>query len=456
MIFIPLMIFLAVIFFDVSLAHSQEDEFDINPAVDSFLESEQYRQIPVKWFGTVTPYWTIFRLSFFMGGVLIFALLSTAYWRFRSISKLNKALVKSEQRFNLFNKYSPNKIHIKGVDGKFLLVNPGFANVFGLDPSDIIGKTSAELTSDKEAVPFMDHDQRVLDTGKPIEEEEIFTIEGKVHTYLTTKFPLQDEDGNIFAIGSTGVDITERIRTEKALQEALNDAEEANLAKSRFLETMSHEFRTPLNAILGFSEILRMHYFGPLGAENYDIYANDIHDSGEHMLELVNDILDIAAIEAGKRVPFYEEFDLALMLKDALQSFERKAKKENISLTLDISENLPKMSADSRSIKQIFLNIMSNAIKFTMKNGRINISVNCDGHNFVINIKDTGIGVSAEQISKITDPFSQTSNDPHVFQMGTGLGLAIVKSLVEVHDGELNIDSEQHVGTSVTVALPCF
>jgi len=249
-------------------------------------------------------------------------------------------------------------------------------------------------------------------------------------------------------------DISERKQAEKKLQVALVDAERANQAKSEFLATMSHEFRTPLNAILGFSEMLRSQYFGPLGADNYQGYAEDIHSSGEHMLDLVNDMLDIAAIEAGKRPMINEDVDVAKVLADCCRNFEPAANKNGIELSLDVLDPSPTIYADKRSITQIVLNLLSNAVKFTGHGGIITVSAMAAKNELTIKVRDTGVGIPADKLSTITDPFTQTHSNPHITQIGTGLGLSIVKSLVEINGGKLTIESEVDKGTTATVTFP--
>ena len=266
--------------------------------------------------------------------------------------------------------------------------------------------------------------------------------------------PMLDDNGEVELLIPEGRDITERKITEKQLQAALVEAERANQAKSEFLATMSHEFRTPLNAILGFSEMLRGQYFGPLGTDKYTDYADDIHSSGEHMLALVNDMLDIAAIEAGKRPMTNEDINISEIVEECLRNVEPAAQENQIKLLSDIVQPCPTLYADRRSITQIILNILSNSVKFTEPGGEINVRVMDQNKLVVIQISDTGVGIPADKVETVTDPFAQTHTDPHIAQQGTGLGLSIVKSLVEAHHGTLDITSELGVGTTVTVAIP--
>ncbi|NQW01442.1 MAG: HAMP domain-containing histidine kinase [Rhodospirillales bacterium] len=248
--------------------------------------------------------------------------------------------------------------------------------------------------------------------------------------------------------------IAERQRTETALAKALGDAETANQSKSKFLATMSHEFRTPLNAILGFSEMLRMQYFGPLGCETYKDYANDIHYSGELMLDMVNDVLDISTIEAGKRQLSPETFDMEELLGECVRKVDNQATDKNINLSLQVALHLPPVRADKRSVTQVILNLLSNAVKFTNPGGKIELQAEMENHQIVLAVQDNGIGIPAGQLASITEAFVQVNSNPHTATEGTGLGLSIVKSLVESNGGTLAIESELDKGTRVTVRIP--
>ncbi len=265
---------------------------------------------------------------------------------------------------------------------------------------------------------------------------------------------VRNKSGKIIRSFGTVQDVTDTILKENALEKALADAERANQSKSEFLATMSHEFRTPLNAILGFSEMMRAQYFGPLGSDNYSEYANDIHGSGKHMLALVNDVLDIATIEVGKRSLSLETINIRDVVMDCFRNVEPAAKAAHIELFCDAPDNLPNLLADKRSIYQIILNLLSNAIKFTQQNGSISVSLKSIDQAVTVTVTDTGVGIEPERMPTITDPFSQSHVDPHITQEGTGLGLSIVKSLVSAHDGTLDIKSDVGKGTAVSVTFP--
>lgn len=263
-------------------------------------------------------------------------------------------------------------------------------------------------------------------------------------------------DKNGIPLRTDGIirDVTVEKDAEDAIRVALDVAERANQAKSEFLATMSHEFRTPLNAILGFSEMISAQYFGPLGSDNYKEYANDIHQSGLHMLGLVNDILDVASVEAGKRTFSREACSIDDLVKSSLKNVDHAAKKAGLVLLSDVPDDLPPLFADSRSVRQILLNLLSNAIKFTERDGEVKISVDATNHEMIIKVSDTGIGIPSDKLPGITQPFSQAHYDAHIAKGGTGLGLSIVDSLMDAHDGELMIESLVGKGTTVTVVFP--
>ncbi|WP_297801262.1 ATP-binding protein [uncultured Brevundimonas sp.] len=237
---------------------------------------------------------------------------------------------------------------------------------------------------------------------------------------------------------------------------AMIRAEAASQSKSEFLANMSHELRTPLNAINGFSEIMAKEMFGPLGDSRYRGYASDIHNSGKHLLSLINDILDMAKIEAGKLHLYYERIDLGALGRDVLRLMRGRAEEAGQVLTLE-TPDLLEAEVDLRGMKQVLLNLVSNAIKFTPRNGRVTVEMkpltDRPGH-IRIAVSDTGIGISQEDIARLAQPFVQVENQHAKTTQGTGLGLALTKSLIEMHGGQMVIDSEIGTGTTVWFDLP--
>lgn len=247
------------------------------------------------------------------------------------------------------------------------------------------------------------------------------------------------------------------ILAEKYSQEK-NRAEEANRSKSEFLANMSHELRTPLNAIIGFSEIMEQQFFGPLGTEKYLEYAQDINRSGQFLLEVINDILDMSKIEAGRINLDLKDVNLSEVVEEALRIAGPRAMADNIELVNSVTGN-DVIEADKRAIKQVLINLLTNAIKFTPANGKVSIKGAVQDDDYILTIKDSGIGIAAQDIEKLGQPFSQVENQLTKSKGGSGLGLAISRSLVEMHGGSLTITSEVNVGTTVTIALkvktPC-
>ncbi len=230
-------------------------------------------------------------------------------------------------------------------------------------------------------------------------------------------------------------------------------AEAANRSKSEFLANMSHELRTPLNAIIGFSEIMKSNMFGKLGSAKYDEYVGDIHESGHFLLEVINDILDMSKIEAGRFDVVMERLDLDELVKDSLKIIHPRACEENIHIINKLGSNIP-VCCDRRAIKQVMLNLLSNAIKFTDSGGRVRISAQRDDKNCRISITDTGIGIPEGELDRIGQPFAQVETQMTKSRGGSGLGLAISRALIDLHEGEFQIRSEEGAGTQVSFTLP--
>jgi len=253
-------------------------------------------------------------------------------------------------------------------------------------------------------------------------------------------------------VTSLVLDITEKKQAEEMMIKAKEDALAANRAKSEFLATMSHEFRTPLNAILGFSQMMMPEYSGRMEADKYVDYAKDIHRSGKLMLSLVNDVLDVAEIEAGERRLNKEFVDVGCIVTSCVKNLEPAVRQAGVEVTQDLPDIFPPFRADGRALSQIVLNLLTNAVKFTQAGGRITVSAGVSDRDVIVTISDTGVGIPADTLPNICEPFSRSN--PHTSQVGTGLGLSIVKSLVDLHAGTLDIVSEVGVGTTVTVTMP--
>ncbi|HEY5347334.1 MAG TPA: ATP-binding protein, partial [Rhizomicrobium sp.] len=233
------------------------------------------------------------------------------------------------------------------------------------------------------------------------------------------------------------------------------EAETANASKTAFLANMSHELRTPLNAILGFSEIIAQECFGPVGSERYKEYAGDIHSSGAHLLSLINDLLDVAKIEAGKMDIMPETLDAHRTFDIALKLVGSKAREKHQELIIEVDPSAPPLFADERALKQVLINLVSNAVKFTHGGGRISVVGSLGrGGEFQIMVRDNGPGIAREKLDKIFTPFSQVDNRYDRQAGGTGLGLALVRGLAELHGGRAWLESEVGKGCTAYVLLP--
>ena len=237
--------------------------------------------------------------------------------------------------------------------------------------------------------------------------------------------------------------------------EARRRAEEANLAKSRFLATMSHELRTPLNAILGFSEIMKNEVLGPMEHSHYKEYVGDIHTSGQHLLNLINEILDLSRIEAGRYELHEEPVNLAHVAEDCVNLLQVKAKSKNIAIAWNFQRGLPRLWADDRAVRQITLNLLSNAIKFTPAGGEIAVAVAAspDGGQY-LSVRDNGPGIPPEEIPIVLSSFGQGSIAHKNAERGAGLGLPIVQALMTTHDGTFELKSKLREGTEAICTFP--
>lgn len=240
----------------------------------------------------------------------------------------------------------------------------------------------------------------------------------------------------------------------RELEEARDVAEAANDAKSAFLATMSHELRTPLNAIIGFTELMQTSLFGPLGHAKYVEYIADIHKSGSHLLSLINDILDLSRLDAGRADLVDEVFSLEQLIRDVCRFLEPLARQGGLKIAAEIAPALPKLRADQRRVKQVILNLLSNAIKFTPAGGRVSVEAALGDGRLCLVVRDSGIGMTKEDLPKALERFGQVDTRLARKYEGTGLGLPLAKQLVELHDGTFEISSTPNVGTTVSIMFP--
>lgn len=337
--------------------------------------------------------------------------------------------------------------------GAVQMFNPAAENIFGYSADEVIGNSINMLMPSDEAIHHDGHLDKYEKTG-------VATIIGYGREVLG-----QHKDGKQFPIDLaiseveidgkrlfTGVvrDITERKKVENALIEAKDQAERANRVKSEFMANMSHELRTPLNAIIGFSEVARTEMFGPLGCDKYIEYSTDIQDSAQHLLDLINDILDMARIEADKLELHEEAFDVAEIVNTPMHLVNSG----KVKLRNSVPGDLPLLRADKRRVKQILLNLLSNAVKFTPEGGEVRVEARVgDGGGIEVCVHDTGIGMKADEIDRALKPFEQIDTGLNRKYEGTGLGLPLVERLARLNGGWLEIESEEGRGTCARV---CF
>ncbi|GAB4394920.1 MAG: hypothetical protein Tsb0032_24520 [Kiloniellaceae bacterium] len=266
---------------------------------------------------------------------------------------------------------------------------------------------------------------------------------------------VRDESGHVYRMAGSLSDVTERKLAEHELLRAKEAAEMANRTKGEFLATMSHELRTPLNAIIGFSELIIQQVFGPIGHDNYRDYVQNIHESGNHLLTIINDILDVSKAEAGMIDLYEEDVDLREVIASGLRLIGPRARENHIALETDYAEPLSMVVADARRLKQILINLLSNAVKFTPAGGRITVKAWAQhGLGAGFQVVDTGIGIPEDDVERMLEPFTQVESGLSRKHEGTGLGLPLCRALIEVHGGELKLESKLGEGTTITVTLP--
>lgn len=276
---------------------------------------------------------------------------------------------------------------------------------------------------------------------------------GRIAFFNTSIVPVKDEKGNVIQLWGTIQDITERRKAEETRIENLR-LEAADKAKGEFLANMSHELRTPLNAIIGFSDVLSLEIGGSLNEKQKD-YVNDIHNAGEHLLLIINDILDLSKVEAGEMDLVLEKFTVNELLEETITLIKNKAIKNHIDIIRDIDPQLEFIEGDKTKVKQVLFNLLSNAVKFSREvGGTLTIKANKEGDMAQISVSDTGIGIKEENVGKLFHKFEQLESGITRKYGGTGLGLAITKQLVELHGGKIRAESKYGEGSTFTFTLP--
>jgi PAS domain S-box-containing protein len=373
--------------------------------------------------------------------------------------RMARALRESEQKYRAIFENAGIGICQIAPSGEWLNANRTMAEIMGYDsPQDLL-----LAQPDLHGRLFVDSHVRrdwfaQLETASKREHEvELYTRDRRIIWVNMNGHAVQGVEGEVLYFECSMYDITERRNAERALKQAMEQADFANRSKSEFLANMSHELRTPLNAIIGFSEIIKDQLFGPVGQPQYVEYARDIYDSGDLLLSLINDILDMSKIEAGKRALSESVLDVERTVHSVVRLVAARSKLGKLHMNVNVPRDLPALKAEEKAMKQILTNLLTNAIKFTPEGGTVNLTAGIDTRGrLAIRIEDSGIGMKPEDISVALAPFGQIESALSRKNQGTGLGLPLTKALVELHGGELTLESELGKGTAVTVALPAF
>jgi PAS domain S-box-containing protein len=341
-------------------------------------------------------------------------------------------------------------------DGRYIFCNQRFATFVGLRPSRLIGRQPLEAHDDPLARSLNDLDHRVLagDDVPASFEERIVDRQGKRCDLLTTKAVYRGVDGDDAMVVTVSLDITARKSAELDLVAVKEQAEIANRSKTEFLANMSHELRTPLNAIIGFSQVMAGEMLGPIATQRYVGYARDILGSAEHLLGIINDILDVSRLETGELDLVEETIDTPRAIADLINLVESKARAAEVRILVRREGEVPRLRGDLRKVKQIVLNLLTNAIKFSRPGGEVEIVLKSDGGAVKFAVTDRGIGMDPHEVELAMAHFGQVTG-PWIRQhTGTGLGLPLAIGLTELHGGALTIQSIKGLGTTVTVCFP--
>lgn len=364
---------------------------------------------------------------------------------------------RSEHYFRALMANASDVTAVLSRQGAFVFVSDNVRTVFGHPPDDLLGRLLAD---------FAHPDDRERVAGRIAERAQ-----APRGSSGTTTFRLRDGDGGWRTVEAMGCnllddpevqglvgnirDVTEPRRIEAELIRAKEAAEAADRTKSAFLATMSHELRTPLNAVIGFAQVIEMRLLGADALDRYTEYAGSIRKSGEHLLGIIEDILDISKIEAGCMGLAEQPVDVAEVIGQALSLLAIQAGQRGVVVSVDLERDLPLLRADALRLRQILVNLLSNAIKFTDVGGQVTVrAARAAGGGLEIVVRDTGVGMAPEDIPKALAAFSQVDQSMTRRYEGTGLGLPLTKRLVELHDGTLRIDSAPGQGATVTITLP--
>jgi cell cycle sensor histidine kinase DivJ len=368
--------------------------------------------------------------------------------------------------YQLIAEYCSDLITCHGAGGQCSYASPSAAKLLGTEPDALLGQgfmnqvhvsdrpmvmqafSSTMFGGQTKSVRFRMKQNSGTSTGQP----SIFSNQGFI--WMEMQSSLGEGDSIFQQLVCVSRDVSSAVEIEENLSLARTEAESASEAKSHFLASVSHEFRTPLNAIIGFSEILSTDNADLFGQDRKKEYAALINESGSHLLQLVNDILDLSKLESGKFDLVLGNFEPNGLIKSCVDTLALQAGERQVTVNLALSESVGEVSADSRAVRQIVFNLLGNAIKFSEPQGNIAVRLAPRGKNFRLEVQDDGPGIAKELLPLLGQPFVRADNSYNRKHEGTGLGLSVVAGLVKLHGGELKIDSAPGQGTTVTVELP--
>ncbi|MEO1197991.1 MAG: ATP-binding protein [Pseudomonadota bacterium] len=368
---------------------------------------------------------------------------------------LAEAALSEHKRYELMAENASDMILCQNRNGDVTFASGGVERVLGLSSEGLVGNglMSCIIVSDRPA--FLAALDAAIQGDRPqcveLRVQRVGAASGQGSVWIELRCrKIKGHDSVVSVVR----DISQQKAQAMAVERARSEAEQASIAKTRFLASVSHELRTPLNAVIGFSEILSQELFGRLENEKQREYVGLIHDSGSHLLSVVNDILDMSKIETGRFEIIREPFDLASLVEQTVRILAGELDKKSMTIALDLPRNLPEFNADARACRQIVLNLVSNAIKFSHEGGHIVVGVVDIGTGVELYVADNGIGIPADDIPRLGQPFVQVHSSYDKTYEGTGLGLSMVSGLAKLHGGEMSIASELGNGTRVTVTLP--
>ena len=374
--------------------------------------------------------------------------------------RAERELRDSEARLSGILRISPEAVIVTDGSQHITLFSDGAERTFGYAAADVLGKSIDVLMPPDAREIHREHVGKFLrspDTSRLMNARQEVRAQAKDGTV----FPVEASVSKLQLDGETVFtvllrDITERKQAQDLLLAAKEEAESASRAKSEFLANMSHELRTPLNAILGFSEVIRSQVLGTVGVEKYVEYADDIHRSGEHLLEIISDILDVARIDAGQIKLDEDSVSVDELIESSRALIQERAEANGLEITVSLPPETQILFCDSRKMKQILINLLSNAVKFTGCGGSISIGARIDEPtgDIVFQVRDNGIGMSVEDVPRVLEPFVQIESSLTRHHEGTGLGLPLVKKLTELHGGSLELETAPGKGTVASVRLP--